>query len=188
MNYFEDECFTIENLKDIDSFSGCEFISCEFKNIDISEKDLRHAKFIECEFVNCNLSNINILSASFRDVKFKNSKCIGVNFSECNTLFELNFDECILDYSSFENVKLNKSNFINSSFRSSVLTEGSFIECDFSHSNFLNAILNRANFKSSNFKGAINYQIDVTSTNVNGCRFSIPEVLELLTPFGVIID
>lgn len=188
MNYFEDEDFCADNLNEIDSFSGSEFICCEFKNLDLSEKDFRSSKFLECKFVNCNLSNVILLGTTFRDVSFSNSKCIGVNFGDCNTLFDLNFKNCLVEYASFESVNLNKSSFIDTSFKNSTFTAATLAQCDFSGSNFQNAILDGANLKGSNLKGATNYYIDMTKTNVNGCKFSIPEALDLLTPFGVIIE
>lgn len=188
MNYYEDEAYTPSELCEIESFENSEFICCEFRGLDLRNFKLKGTKFIECYFDNCNLSNVDILGATFRDIKFSHSKCIGINFGDANSLFELKFNDSILDYCRFENVSLVGSTFIRTSFKEADFHSSTFEKCDFSESNFNGANLNGANLKSSDFSHATNFYIDVRNTNIRGCKFTMPEALNLLSPFEVEID
>lgn len=188
MSYFEDEVFDISNISEIESLKGVEFISCEFVNVDLREQDASGAKFIECKFRNSNLSNLKLLGTTLRDVAFDSSKCVGINFSECNSLFDLNFSNSSLDYTSFIDCSLSASRFLSCSFKEADFSQGRFENCDFSYSDFRGANFSRANMKGSNFSNTKNFYIDLTSTSLKGCKFSMPEVLNLLTPFGIEIE
>ena len=45
-----------------------------------------------------------------------------------------------------------------------------------------------ANLEKANFKGAFNYYIDPLKNRLKNARFSYPEVLALLIPFGIKIE
>ncbi|MFG1491953.1 pentapeptide repeat-containing protein [Halobacteriovorax sp. ZH4_bin.1] len=188
MPYFEDEVFDTENISEVSEFRGSEFICCEFVGVDISELDASSAKFIECTFKNCNLSNLKLLGASFRDVTFVDSKCIGLNFSDCNTLFELKFNRSILNYASFQDCTIHGAQFISSTLSETDFTQGSFESSDFSDSDLQGTNFTRANLKGSKFLNARNFYIDIANTNLKNCKFSMPEVLNLLSPFGIEIE
>lgn len=188
MSYFEEEVFNSENISELSSLKGGEFICCEFNDLDLNGLDASGAKFIECKFNNSNLSNLNLLGATLRDVSFGDCKCVGINFSECNNLFDLRFKRASLDYTSFVDCSLNSSSFIESSFKEADFSQGTFENCDFSNSNLLGANFSKANMKGSNFSHAINFYIDITNTNLKKCKFTMPEALNLLGPFGIEIE
>ncbi|WP_412462824.1 pentapeptide repeat-containing protein [Halobacteriovorax sp. RT-2-6] len=188
MPYFEDEVFDTDNISEVSEFKGSEFICCEFNGLDISEIDVSGAKFIECSFKGSNLSNLKLLGATFRDVTFNDSKCIGLNFADCNTLFELKFKNCILDYASFQDCTIHGAQFTCSSLRETDYSQGTFEGSDFSESDLQGTNFSRANLKGSKFLNARNFYIDIANTNLKNCKFSMPEVLNLLSPFGIEIE
>lgn len=188
MSYFEDEVFDTKNICEVSSLKGAEFISCEFIGVDLKDLDASGAKFIECEFKNSNLSNLILLGATIRDALITESKCVGINFSDCNNLFDLRIKNSSLDYTNFSDCSLNGSEFISCSFKEADFSQGAFENCDFSESNFLGTNFSRANMKGSNFSNTKNFYIDISNTNLKGCKFTMPEVLNLLSPFGIEID
>ena len=108
--YYEEEHFN--NESDIDFEKG-EFIECSFEKIDFTNSSIKSAKFIECRFVKCNLSNSSILNTVFRDIHFKECRISGVIWSEANTLSEMKFEESLLDFSSFQGLKISATQFLN---------------------------------------------------------------------------
>jgi len=73
---------------------------------------------------------------TFRDVQFKSCKLLGLQFYNGNNfLFSANFDDCILNLSSFFKMKLKKFQFQNST-----LHEVDFTEADLSGAVLVTAI------------------------------------------------
>jgi uncharacterized protein YjbI with pentapeptide repeats len=78
-------------------YENCSFLSCDFSNVDLSSLN-----FAECEFNDCNMSMVIVSNSAIRNVKFKNCKLLGVHFENCNKfLFEVYFENCLLNLSSF---------------------------------------------------------------------------------------
>jgi len=183
--YFEDEIF---DLVADDSLLSGEFINCLFKSIDFSGKSFRNSKFIECVFQKCNISNVDFVGSVFSDIKFGGSKLVGIDWSSCTSVRELNFSDCKLDFSLFNN--LNIPNMI--------FEKCSLVDVDFSRSNLQNSLfgqsdLLRASFHGSDlrkadFRLAVNYCIDPLFSKLSKAKFSLPEAISLLQVMGVEIE
>lgn len=163
-----------------------EFDGCIFKNCDFSNSDFSHNTFIDCEFIDCNLAMTKLQNTSLKNVTFKTCKLLGIQFNECaDFLFTVDFDDCVLDYSSFANKKMPKTRFANSS-----LKEVSFIACNLSNSvfencNLDNAIFNETQLKEVNFLTAYNYKIDPEFNPMKKARFSNEGISGLLDKYDI---
>src|SRR5215217_1784785 len=104
---------TFENIDFSEkSLSEREFIKCEFINCNFSKSSLGHNDFIDCLFKNCNLSMATLQNTGLNNIKFIDCKLMGLDFSVSNSFsFSINFQGCILDYSTFLRRKLKKTNF-----------------------------------------------------------------------------
>ena len=123
MQTIENEIFENEKSLAKAKYDYCTFVNCSFANSDLSE-----IVFIECTFENCDLSNANIDLTAFKTAVFKGCKLIGLRFDACqSTLLAFDFVDCIMDYSSFYNLKLPNTSFKNCQLH----------EVDFSEANFL---------------------------------------------------
>ena len=124
---------TFEKVNYIDKkINNREFEGCIFKNCNFSNSDFSYNTFIDCEFIDCNLSMIKLVNSSLKTVDFKNCKLLGIQFHACDDfLFNVAFDECVLDYSSFANKKMPKTKFANNSMK-----EVTFIGTNLSNSFF----------------------------------------------------
>lgn len=166
-----------------------EFEDCNFKNCDFSNSDFSNNTFIDCEFVDCNLSMLKLSQTSLKNVTFKNCKLLGIHFNECNDfLFEVFFQDCVLDYASFSNKKMPKTKFINSS-----LIEVSFIKtiinnAIFDNCNLMGTLFNDSNISNSDFSTAYNYKIDPEFNTVKKAKFSANGLAGLLDKYDIIID
>ncbi|EQC44720.1 pentapeptide repeat-containing protein [Bacteriovorax sp. Seq25_V] len=184
MSYYEE----IEFNEKLEVSEGDEFIDCSFDSINFAELSLNNTKLVDCTFINCNLSNVSVLNSTFRGTKFVDCKIVGVNFSNCLTLHLLSFKSCILNYSVFQNIE-----GVNFEFHSCGLKEVDFSESKLNETSFLDSELDLANFsgtdlRKADFRGAFGYQIDPLSSKIKGAKFQAPEVLGLLTSFGIDIS
>ena len=101
---------------------------------------------------------------------------------------EFRFEGCQIDYTTFYQLKLPKTEFKNCS-----LKEADFTETDFSGSSFANCDLSGAVFESANldktdFRTAENYDIDLEKNRVAKSRFSQDGLKGLLSKYDLIID
>jgi uncharacterized protein YjbI with pentapeptide repeats len=177
---FENIDFTVKGLTRVD-YEACSFINCNFADTDLS-----NISFIESEFSGCNLSTAKLVKTGFKDVRFKDCKLLGLHFDYCDSfLFEVNFENCTLNLSSFYQVKLKKTNFKNC-----ILHEVDFVEADLSNSIFDQCDLNKAVFENTNLEKAdlltaYNYSFDPELNRIKKAKFSVPAVTGLLHKYDI---
>jgi len=160
---------------------GREFQDCTFKQCDLSGSEFSGNKFIDCVFEGCNLSLMKLGNTALQSTTFKDCKILGVNFHECSDfLFSVSFDNCIIDFASFNGKKMPKTTFMKSSlketsFMQAILTGSKFEQCD-----LLGAIFNRTDLSSVNFVTALNYTIDPEVNTLKKAVFSAEGLAGLL--------
>ncbi|HTE26717.1 pentapeptide repeat-containing protein [Flavitalea sp.] len=187
-NYFEDDQFDSVDFTTRPFVKGeyenCRFINCNFANMDLS-----NVQFIECEFTGCNISMTKITGATLNTVKFKESKIIGINFENCNDfLFSVEFENCILNFSSFYKRVMKKTLFKDCTlhevdFTDTDLSGSSFIKCDFHKAKFENTNLEKADLRSS-----FNYALDPDINKIRKAKFSIEGVVGLLHKYDIVVE
>jgi uncharacterized protein YjbI with pentapeptide repeats len=166
-----------------------EFECCTFNNCDFSECLFVAVTFIDCTFNDCLFSGAKINYVAFRTVFFNHCKMEDVNFAMCDKLiFEIHFNDCVLDFSKFYTLKMKGTSFIDCSiiavdFMGTDLTEVIFDNCDLYRSEFAKAIANKTNFKTS-----YNYTIDPTKTKIKKAVFSLDGLKGLLAKHDLVIQ
>lgn len=180
---FEKADFTKEKLQ-MGEYELCTFINCNFENADLSD-----ISFSECEFTGCNLSNARLSLTSFKDVKFKECKILGLHFENCNEfLFAVDFADCILNFSSFNKLRLK-----NTKFKKCTLQEVDFTGADLSNALFENCDLNGAIFEETilekaDFRTSYNFSIDPENNKLRKARFSVHGLAGLLQKYDIVIE
>lgn len=170
---------TIESIV----FDECEFIDCVFIGCKFEK-----CRLLNCKFEKCDLSNIVPMNSEFREVKFTNCKAIGIDWTRASKIKELNFSECLVNYSNFRLLKLPKT-----IMKKCEAKDTDFIETDLKGSNltdsdFENSIFFKTNLSGVNFTRATNYTIDVNNNTLKKTRFSLPEALSLLSNLDIIVE
>ncbi len=166
-----------------------EFEDCIFKNCDFSNSDLSNNSFMDCEFIDCNLSMTQLIGTSLKTVLFKNCKLLGIPFNACNDfLFNVEFQEATLDYSSFANKKMP-----NTIFNSCSLKEVSFVGTNLTNSIFENCNLDNAIFNDTQLGGvdlrtAYHYKIDPEFNPMKKAKFSTQGIVGLLDKYDIKIE
>ena len=187
-NYFEGKKFKGIDFTEKGFIKG-EYEDCIFINCNLSAVDLSGVNFGECEFIECDLSMVKLTDTLMRGISFKDCKLIGLHFEDCKDfLFDVQFDSCHLNLSSFYQRKLKNTKFVNCVLRevdfSEVdLTEAIFINCDLKQSVFDRSILVKADFRSS-----YNYSIDPEINQVQKAKFSKEGLAGLLTKYNIVVE
>jgi uncharacterized protein YjbI with pentapeptide repeats len=69
-----------------------------------------------------------------------------------------------------------------------VFTDSNLEGAQFPKCNLMGAVFSNTNLIKASFVSAENYAIDITANQCKGAKFSLPEAINLLTPFGVHIE
>jgi fluoroquinolone resistance protein len=180
--HFKSQNYTIAKLPKAE-YSDCTFTNCNFENSDLSNNF-----FLECKFVDCNLGNIDVNNTTFNAVRFNDCKLVGVLFQNCNPfLLAFNFKNCTLNISSFYQLKISNTSFLNCKMHQVDLTETeakytSFSHCDLKDSIFDATILNNADFST-----AYNFSINPSNNQLKNAIFSKDNCFGLLNAFHILI-
>lgn len=173
-NYFENE---IIDLTVVDDFEGKEFVACDFKSLNLSEKSLKNTLFIECRFSKCDLSNALLQGVRFRDVSFVDCKIMGVNFSVVSLSEDLSFTDSMLDFSVFQGLDLRNFKAIDCSINDGDFAASNLEGAVFRGSRLRNTSFNECNLKKSDFTDASDYFIDPQFTRIEKAKFSMPDAM-----------
>jgi len=178
-----------KEFKGIKTIAPGEYENCTFVNCDLANTDLSNISFTDCEFKNCDMSMAKVNQTAFRTVGFENCKLLGLRFGACNPfLLNFTFNSCVLNYSSFyqlklknfylQNCKLEEVEFIKTD-----LTNARLINCDFDRAVFENTVLNKADLRTS-----YNYSINPEFNQRSRTKFSLASVPGLLDKYDIIIE
>ncbi|MEO6174731.1 MAG: pentapeptide repeat-containing protein [Flavobacterium circumlabens] len=169
--------------------SDNEFINCEFINCNFSKSDFSYIDFLDCTFKNCNLSLAVLKNTGLKNINFIGCKLMGLDFSASNSfLFSMNFQDCMIDYSTFIYKKLKKTYFTDCSlkevdFSNTDLSLAVFKNCDLSNATFVECILEKTDFRSSR-----NYAFDPSGNKIKRTKVSHTALAGLLEKFDLDIE
>lgn len=186
--YVEDETFRdldfSEELPAAQVFEHCTFLRCTFTHVDLSG-----FRFTACRFEHADLSMVQLDGTAFQDVVFAHCKLMGLRFDTCNPiLLSFRFEACVLNFSSFYQLKIPKTPFIDCSlseveFIQTDLTGADFTGCDLSGSVFENTILKEADFQT-----ATHFSIDPEQNWMEKAKFSALGLAGLLEKYHLVIE
>jgi fluoroquinolone resistance protein len=177
--------FTKKEISDLHdrTLEGATFSQCT-----LIETNCRDAKFIDCTFQNSALSSVKIDGAVLQG-QFTECKIEGINFFTAKReLLSVGFERCLIRYSSFAELKLKKVQFTGCTLINVDFADADLSEADFSNSSFEDCVFRNTNLTKADFRGATGYAIDPAFNKVKGAIFNVPEVLGLLSSFGIVVE
>jgi fluoroquinolone resistance protein len=96
-----------------------------------------------------------------QEVEFADCKILGVQFQKCNTfLFEISFENCILDFSVFSGINLTKCRFEKSQLHEVDFSGADLSSVSFDMSDLRGALFMKTILTNTDFRTAENYIID----------------------------
>jgi uncharacterized protein YjbI with pentapeptide repeats len=186
--FFEDKIFRNSDFSETGlpgkEFERCTFIQCNFSACDFSE-----ILFSECQLDNCDFSLVSLNNTALQEIKFINCKMLGLRFDYCNPfLFAVQFENCVLNFSSFYKMQLKNTRFSNCmlhevEFTETNLTGASFDECDLS-----GVVFENTNLEKADFRLAANFSIHPEINRINQARFSSQNLAGLLYRYNIRIE
>jgi uncharacterized protein YjbI with pentapeptide repeats len=166
-----------------------EYDKCTFEHCDFSQKNLRGWRFSKCTFFNCNFAMADVNHTGFREVSFRDCKILGLRFDRCDAfLFSVQFENCLLNLSSFYGRSMRQTKFINCSMqetdlREANLTQAQLLNCDLAGALFDRTILDKADLRSAH-----NYAIDPASNSMKKTYVSLTGLPGLLAQYDLNIS
>jgi len=128
------------------SIGACIFRGCSFKSIRFDDVHFSECDFINTDFDNC-IHTYNIIGDSlFENVKFINSKeMLEIYFGGCK-IDSLEFNNCYISHSRFEDFRNNTPNELN--FNECIVMNTYFYELNLRKTVFDNSLLNQSSFNN----------------------------------------
>ena len=186
-DFYEDQVFrklTLEN----EDVAAVTFYDCSFTNCNFAESTFRSCTFRGCTFENCDLSLTKVDDSKFINTVFEHSKIIGVNWVNAswgkNDLHQLlksiDFIDCVLNYSIFMGLTLEKMLVKKCIARGVDFSEANLKRADCSFSDFTDSQFRHTDLTETDFRGATNYFIKPDLNTLKKTKFSLPEAMSLL--------
>jgi fluoroquinolone resistance protein len=169
------------------SLSQVEFNKCSFTRCNFSQSTLIECRFYDCTFRACDLSLVKLNGSYVRDSKFISCKLVGINWLEASKQFSADFEDCMLNLSSFFGMNLKRRKIKGCVANEVDFSESNMTECDCSNTDFAKSTFSQTNLTKANFSGAKNYLIDFRTNNLTKTKFSLPEAISLLDVLDIII-
>ena len=169
-------------------FDDCRFVDCDFSYARFTD-----CRFRDCEFENSSLNSINVDGAKVIGATFRHTKATGINWTTLDwSSYRLGppivFQYCDISFSVFSSLVLR-----GISVRDCKARDVDFSECDLKGADFCRTDFQGTRFSSCrldkcNFRGAMTYVLDPLDNSIEKAKFSLPEVLSLLSGFNVEIE
>jgi fluoroquinolone resistance protein len=170
------------------------FDECEFRECNFSEAVLEQCKFVDCAFNDCNLSLVKVTGSRFLGIRFTGCKLVGVDWTRATwptvaVRPQLEFDECILNDSSFFGLDLQEMVVKSCKAHEVDFREGDFSGANFQRTDLRHCLFGRTNLAGADLTEATSYDIDIGNNNVQKAKFSRLEATRLLEGLGIeIVD
>jgi len=164
-------------------YDNCEFINCDFAEINLGKTSFNH-----CKFIQCNLSLCKMNKTYWSEVEFIDCKMTGIDFTNCNKYsLSVGFTNSNLQYAIFSGLTLrgtlfSQCNMQELDFSETDLKGSLFKNCDLSRT-----IFSQTNLESTDFSSSFNYEINPVNNNLKKAKFSRQGLEGLLSTFYVTI-
>ncbi len=185
---FTDEEYHQQNFI-AEPLAAGEYDGCVFRNCAFAGAMLDKITFIDCRFEECDLSNASIAQTAFKTVQFSQCKMLGLQFNNCNPfLLQLQFANCQLDFSNFYQMELKGTQFGHCSLLEADFTDTDLSSANLSHTQLAGTVFYQTNLEKADLRHAIGYTIVPEQNRLKGAKFSLPDVVGLLTQHGIVIE
>lgn len=189
-SYYNKKFVGIE--KDNIAISDIEFVECVFEGCKFVDCDFVDCAFLECKFINCSIVNMKAISVELKYVEFDKCTLVGIQWHKfvCGAIaFPISkLNNCFLKYNNFEEMNFRKFDFKCSAILSSTFLRCNLMESIFKNCDLKDTAFSDCNLQKSDFRGSNGFNINLLKNKVKGAKFSCLEAINLLYPFGIIID
>lgn len=189
---YENKIFDQVSMEEVE-VKGTVFMDCTFQNCSFTELKLKDCQWKDCTFKGCTLINNQFLDVTMSGCEFQESILIGVNWSELMRREQIFLPfTCLkgnkLKYNVFYSLGLKKIDFTGCDLEGSFFDQCNLELSKFNGCNLKETIFTDNNLKASDFRRAQHYHIPLDTNILKGAKFSLPEVLNLLSGLGILVE
>jgi uncharacterized protein YjbI with pentapeptide repeats len=161
---------------------GAIFDACSLQRID-----LRDARLNGAVFRDCNLTGARLAGANMFGVTFERCKLMGVDFHDGLTLTAATFTGCILDYTIFRGVALDKMvfrecTFVEADLSLTNLRLATFADCDLTGVDLIETEFFQTDLRGSTLGGW-----HLRRTDLSGIVVTSAQMRELALAIGIVV-
>ncbi len=170
---------------------GVAFVGCAFARCALLETRFVACRFERCAFGDGELSAVRFDDCTLLGVDFARCKLLGVDWTRAKTSFrplEVAFSRCALDGGVFEGLDLRAVRFADCRAHRVEFGGANLSGVAFARTDLAGATFSETNLTGADFRTAKNYALHLARNAVEGAKFSFPEAVTLLAPFGVEVD
>ena len=188
--YYQGETFENPDpalLQDAE-FNDCTFTGCRWDNVRV-----RNCTFLSCTFQHCSWSSVVFSFCQMRDAWFTGCAFRSIAWGGLQGRSALvqpfgKAERCEFRYNEFSGMS-----FVNFDFSGCRFGDCIFDECRLAGADFRGVPLghtqfSRCDLQKADFREATDYAIDPSANQMQGARFSFPDVVALLNGFGLKIE
>ena len=166
-------------------FEDCEFTACNFASAQLQRCKLVDVTFRDCNFSLLRLDGTRVSNAHFASCKLRGVDWTKADWPQISLPPQIQFEECILDDSSFFGISLEEIVIERCTAR-----DVDFRDCNLSRSvlkgtDFSRSLFGKTNLVGADFTDATEYNIDVFDNEIRGARFSRQEAVRLLAALAI---
>lgn len=189
--YYQGEVF--DGLDPGEALRDAEYNDCTFRNCRWNGVRVVNCTFLSCTFERCTWSGVVFSFSQMRDSWFTGCAFRSIAWGGLQGRSALvqpfgKAERCEFRYNEFSGMTLVQFDFSSCRFGDCI-----FDECKLSGADFHGAPLGRTQFsrcdlRKADFREASAYAIDPSRNQMQGARFSFPDVIALLGGFGIKIE
>lgn len=138
---FKDKKFKDEDIHLIENLHYHRYVNCEFTYCDFNKAILYDSEFEDCTFKNCSFQKSEFTKLLFTKCGFYNCSLIGSKWVNCKIYGNTIFNNCNLTYSRFYDCNLVTVSFEKIKFEEAQLINSNFVHISFHETDFGNSML-----------------------------------------------
>jgi uncharacterized protein YjbI with pentapeptide repeats len=129
-----------------------------------------------------------VIDCVFLRVRFRGCRLGGINWSQSRKLEAVSFDSSQLNDGSFLGLRLDGCAFTDCVARGTTFRDANLAKASFRGSNLSMAEFVNCDLRGADFRGATDYALSPVENRVEKARFSLPEAVNLLKGFGIVLE
>lgn len=190
-HYYQGEVFEGPDAATL--LEDAEFNDCTFRNCRWDSLRVRNCTFLCCTFEHCSWSGVVFSFCQMRDAWFTGCAFRSIAWGGLQGRSALvqpfgKAERCEFRYNEFSGMS-----FVNFDFSGCRFGDCIFDECRLAGADFRGVPLghtqfSRCDLQKADFREASDYAIDPSANQMQGARFSFPDVVALLNGFGLKIE
>lgn len=114
---------------------------------------------------------------------------MGLDFSKCNKfLMSFGFENSYISMCVFSNLELQNTKFDNCQVFDCDFLNSNLTKATFENSDLKDTRIQHSNLSFTSFLNAKNYNINPNENFIKKTKFSVPEVISLLSSFDIVLE